>query len=549
MSSTSVIINLNTIKCGDNFPDPKVATLGQPGFDRLCYIVPNDVQYVFVLPPIKGNMLLFQKCRAFIEGQIKQDLRMKVKSIFLFAPPFYDYYTAYNKANMQPNIDLFHNVLDLKSKSMSSEILVLTEYTNGSVYTDCKVSFQNDDIPQKHLLTKMEVSYVIFPRTVQNTLDNKTFQGVIFSAAASDEPGLPDSLYPRADMSAMAASKNGLSGYISFMPNLKSADKLLQGNVYPYKTYRFFTNAVTSLDKLDIPETKVSVFSFQGINNTTDVTHLIATSADRKFTSRKDAYVSGVTLVSIPMGTRNYLLRHPLTQQVIDDWNNLYFTEDEADFLNDMKLRPDILEAIYDEKWGKNGSKEGWHKILSGNMATIVRSKCFNDNRLVLHSDCQQTQKFIADVMEYYMTHDARLDTIENNMDLAGDTEFRIKVEKKGTSNGNNVDPELWGRDPFVRISGNPAPLEEIANDTSIPFGIRYISATDCKNAQYAYKVIAYNNGPPDGKNKTRAGILSVDAGKITAHEAITQLKGKYQGMVYNYPRYAFYIPSNSFTV
>lgn len=99
--------------------------------------------------------------------------------------------------------------------------------------------------------------------------------------------------------------------------------------------------------------------------------------------------------VSVSVGPQDYSIRSPVPD-VINDWNNGLFSNDEANYLNAMKLSPKILMGAF---------PSGWKKPLSDHLSMITRSNCFKDSRLLLHADCQQAQAFVSRVLEYFMAH------------------------------------------------------------------------------------------------------------------------------------------------
>jgi DNA-directed RNA polymerase subunit H (RpoH/RPB5) len=272
-----------------------------------------------------------------------------------------------------------------------------------------------------------------------------------------------------------------------------------------------------------------------------DIALFEANKASKTFSSSPAAYSSSdVTLSSIPLGTRTYLLRHPRTQLVVDDWNNLIFTEDEADFLNDMKLRPDMLAEIHGE--------DTWANTLSTHMGTIVRSKCFSDNRLVLHSDCQQTERFIAGVMEYYMTNDLRLKAIDDRELAAGDRDIEIRLDrvrdKKDTKPvmPAGVTPEKWAKDPFT---GASPPLTRTAASDDITADITFNRLGTCGNNLHTRIIAVHAKDLLDGEKDDilrRTGELSVVANEgDTVERAKRALQDKYELIKNTYPRFLFF--------
>ena len=527
VTSSPQLINLSKIGVNRANIDKDTAYLGQGGFDRLTYIVPENIGGIFLMPPVNGDLDIFMKCYNIITN----DKMNKNEYLIIFSPPFYTYYSTENdNTKAKNNNQLLHSFLKLKGM-VQSTLVILTEYTRGSIHTD--VNNTNANI-NNTLITKLEPTYVVLQRAVQ--IGEEKLQGIIFSAAAEDEPILPMSNSVSV-LGAIAAAEAGNRGGVCFPPNVKAEDKLLKGKTYPYKFVRFFVNTRTMLDKVDTSKGDTIIYEI----GKKDISIFEANKASKTFSSSPAAYSSSdVTLSSIPLGTRTYLLRHPRTQLVVDDWNNLIFTEDEADFLNDMKLRPDMLAEIH--------GKDTWANTLSTHMGTIVRSKCFSDNRLVLHSDCQQTQRFIAGVMEYYMTNDARLKAIEDRQLAAGDRDIEIRLDrvrdKKGTTPvmPAGVKPVEWAKDPFT---GANAPLTLTADSNDITAGITFNMLGRCGNMLHTRIIAVHAKELLDGENADilrRTGVLSVVANNgDTVERAKRTLQDKYDLIKNTYPRFLFF--------
>jgi len=250
-------------------------------------------------------------------------------------------------------------------------------------------------------------------------------------------------------------------------------------------------------------------------------------------------FLTGVTMVSIPLGSRQFLLRHPRTPEVQREWERLIFTDEEAAFLNAMQLRPDALAEIFPD------ATNPWQKVLAGNLATIVRSKCFNDNRLVLHSDCQESQRFITKVLEYYVTHESRVKSLEARDVSASDKRLQLQLDKKlktplaAPSTANREDPfKAKGSlpPPLVR----PRPYSGISD--SVKFGIVYNEKDiGCgAGTNYTKEVVVVDLS---GTKKPRVGVLQINTsdGINTVEGAELQISQNYAAIKAEYTGYFFW--------
>lgn len=89
-------------------------------------------------------------------------------------------------------------------------------------------------------------------------------------------------------------------------------------------------------------------------------------------------------------------LRIPI-QNVEKEWEKGIFTNDEAKFLNYLKLSPYILEKVFPPVSDSNE----WKIRLSRFLANLVDSKCFDDVTYKIDSKCQESRNFLNKIMQY----------------------------------------------------------------------------------------------------------------------------------------------------
>lgn len=89
-------------------------------------------------------------------------------------------------------------------------------------------------------------------------------------------------------------------------------------------------------------------------------------------------------------------LRIPI-QNIEKEWEQGIFTNDEAKFLNYLKLSPYILEKVFPPLTDSNE----WKIRLARFLANLVDSKCFDDVTYKVDSKCQESRKFLNSVMQY----------------------------------------------------------------------------------------------------------------------------------------------------
>jgi hypothetical protein len=416
---------------------------GVSGYDRLSIILPKETQHIIVFPPCYGNLITYGKCAEYINNSTDSN------TVFIFTPPFY----SREQSESKENRTIFHSFISMK-KALEEDGLasahILSEYTNATVSSACILTTGTIH-KETSLLPMLEPTYIIYPYMIK--IDGDSVNGIIFSAAAHDEVILPESNIA-SKSGLIVTSQNGISGGHTFPPNTNKNDALLKESSIPYRQYRFFSK--DSEDILNTSGERVTMIKLGGstVSEPQSGGKQDEDQENKKFEASNSVSLEGVSYTSVPLGAHQYSLRHPTTN-IIDDWKNEIFTEDEAKFLNELNLRPYILEDIY-----KNNDKT-WQGELANNMATIVRSKCFNDSRLVLHSDCQASQKFITDILEYFVKHEKRISSLEDDEDEARNREVHLKYEKakaKLEASDLDVDTTGWDKDPIadglVRATG-----------------------------------------------------------------------------------------------
>lgn len=444
---------------------------GVSGSDRLAHILPKKVNKIILFPHCDGNPLTYTKCVQYIKKHEK-----KANTAFIFTPPFYSSVPA----RFTDNRTIFYHFIAMKKRMADSNLAsvhILCEYTENAINAACSLT---NTTTQSSVLPMLEPTYIIYPYT--RLIDSHNIKGILFSAAAKDEVILPVSNNTnRAGL--IDAIQKGLTGGHAWPPNTKKQDKMLDKSLIPYRRYRFFNTSEE--DVLDTSQEKVTIITLDSSAATANAVEASTKShanTSGKFRKSDVVFLTGVSYSSVPLGANRYSLRHPRTPEVQSDWENLRFTDEEAQFLNDLNLRPSILTEIYKDK------DIDWKLDLASNLATIVRSKCFRDSRLVLHSDCQTSQKFISDILEYFVENDTRISALEDDDDEAEKTELRLKVDKADAARSiRSIDTTGWDKDPFM--DGLLVATGQIYADPNADYDV----VTNIKSQKYTRSVLLIN--------------------------------------------------------
>jgi hypothetical protein len=513
VDASKIITNAS---CAATSYDETKGDKGQSGFDRLGCILPENIEGIIVIPPIHGNYLTYT---AAINTLTSTNSLADPSAVILFSPPLFSGKDIPGNPAAHPivNRDIFLHFLNMKATAQAT-IYYLAEYTQNSIYTGCRFT---STTTQSYVVPLLEPSYVLYPYI--RKMDNKTYSGLLFSAAGSDEVILPaPTSSSKLGLIAAAQRVNDMNGaFVAFPPSSKQ-DPLLNKSSIPYRQYRFLANYSNAAYLLDSTDIAINMFTLkEGYVASIAPTY----NEGDKFKPSKDAFLTGVTYSNIPLGPKQYSLRHPRTLEVVNDWKNLIFTQPEVDFLNDLNLRPDILNELYAEKYkGKS-----WSSDLATNLTTIVRSKCFSDNRLVLHSSCQASQKFITDVLEFFVEHDSRIKALEQNEMEAENNRLKLTLDSKlsaaakAAATGMDKDPIA---DKLVFRTGQAYGSR---------YNINYTPIEEIKSKVYSRTVIIYN---VTAKTHDVVKLVCSAPECTNMDDATRYLETKYQLLNTEYPNY-----------
>ena len=457
--------------------DLKNGNIGQSGFDRHAIILPKTVEAIIVVPAVHGNMSVYDLYMKTIQKRKTSDGKVvdSDKAVILFAPPFYAACNDSNPPDIEKayadNAAIFRDFVVQKSK-VKCKMYVLTEYTQNSIASGASVTAAVGG-GSRHIVTLLEPSYVIYP--YKCGISGVPYSGLIFSAAARGEVPVPESNKMN-KFGILSAAQNGFTS-VAYPPNIKMMDSGINRAKIPYSIYTF-----NDLSNINTSDNTFNIFSM-GNWMIQENTETLAASDDFMVSDR--VFLTGVTYSPVSLGGIQYSIRYPDTD-VVEDWKELKFTQDEADFLTALRMKPMFLNEIY--------GNEPWNEELATNLATIVRSNCFKDSRLVLHSQCQQSQKFIAKVLKYLVETDKTILELE-----AGDENA---VAKKAPPAKKAPAPLKNGKSPFggpegLVLAPNYDPgrdqMKNIISDTTVTQFVDVIKKSD-NSVQYAKLVIPFSD-------------------------------------------------------
>jgi hypothetical protein len=474
--------------CDGLFLSDSSKKIGISGYDRLGYILPKETSKIVLLPYCVGNPITYSKCVKVIEEE--QDKN----TVFIFTPPFY------SPVETKDNRTIFYHFIDMKQRLADAggpSMHIITEFTQENLYNGCKLS---SDITKKEIISMLEPSYIIYPGVL--SMDDSSIKGILFSARAYNEVVLPAS-NSSSKAGLMDAVKKGIVGGHAWPPNSLQNDKLINKSSLPYKSYGFFPNMKDAVELKTSGDTVTTIL----INAVTKVGNNAITKTGSNAETvtvgggdQDTHFVATVKPANAPeqvinVGKGNYTLRTPTkSNNVINDWQNLRFTEGEVIFLNDMNIRPDYLAKMYAKKYK---ASKNWKDDLAESMRTIVQSNCFKDYRLVLNKECEKSQKFITDVLDYYVNNNEAIVSLDIDEHVAKNHELRKKLDELKTKQASiTVDTTGWDKDPFkdgLIIKTNQRDISPEGNmDTIIDKDNNYIRIVITFNRQNRQQTIGH---------------------------------------------------------
>ena len=92
---------------------------------------------------------------------------------------------------------------------------------------------------------------------------------------------------------------------------------------------------------------------------------------------------------TIELNLKRYKIRSALPE-IMDDWKDTVFTEDEVQFLEDLQFTPELL--------GSAIVTGDWKEELADFMQAIVESNCFQDTTLLIKSQCSKAERLVQSI-------------------------------------------------------------------------------------------------------------------------------------------------------
>jgi hypothetical protein len=181
--------------------------------------------------------------------------------------------------------------------------------------------------------------------------------------------------------------------------------------------------------------------------------------------------------VPVELNTFTFKLRTAMETKVKDDWLAGKYTQDEANFLTMLQVKPSLVEKAFGKK---NGVKKVAEFLEQNSL-----SNCFEDTTLLSHRECSNAQAFVKDL--YFAKLNLLLEQMYDELGILKPLDFMdalviLKaIYKKKPANVLQLGlDEFEGDffDPFQKINYN-ATTDEYSIDFAqvpegFPMGIKY---------------------------------------------------------------------------
>jgi hypothetical protein len=390
---------------------------GSMGSDRLVVILPETTERIIILPNVNGKLEIFMRCLEMINKYLPMP-----NYVLVFSPKFFGQDVEINKK-------LLAKFIEIKNGDKTAASLYIIAENTVSRQKIAYNAQQNRD-PTFPVIAMYEPTYILSP------FKFNTYGGILITGAAYNEVDLPLSRSKQAGSTFQFLSSKQHSelsqeakpSFFAFPPNISVVDPI----VNRYKVFRFSNEPET--DKL------IKVY-LKGMDEHDEVVEDMFTY--NQFLSTDNEEFLAVNTVDpytkISLLGNIFSIRFPL-DKVKQNWKDLKFTDDEANFLDQLGISPIMIGKIFG---GGVEDPDDIFRIVGDELANflegIIRSKCFTDSALITNNECTKSAEFLSKIRDYLLKYDSRksfkdVQTRSRNEDEDGkddDDDDNNRVEKK----------------------------------------------------------------------------------------------------------------------
>lgn len=374
---------------------------GDAGFDRLAVILPDTTERMIIFPNVEGNLEKFQQCMEYIKDDLKDG-----NVVIIFSPGIF----GMNVESEENNKTILANFTNIKNdRTTNASMYIIAENTPTKRRLACESQTTKDS--EFPVIAMYEPTYILLPKFF--VLDGANYYGILVSGAAQNEVDLPQSNV-RTVGSVSVYLNNSSDRYkhpfLAFPPNIKKGD-----TIKDYKVFRFSNGA-------GVPRI-INIILKEGDIHGVVLDKILEKN---KFMGSDEQYLAldGINYVTVTLAGNKFSMRNP-ERRVEKNWEELRFTDDEAQMLNTLNLTPRMLQEILGEEWASE---------LATFLVDTINSRCFADTALLTTSECTRSAEFLERIKMYLILHDRR---------LISPTQYEVEQEEDEGMEKEDIEPEL----------------------------------------------------------------------------------------------------------
>jgi hypothetical protein len=426
-----------------------------PLLDRAAMRVDSDTNNLVVIPPIKGDSQRFLNALftleklsliAIVDNPSDRRPKVLVKNTvsLVFMPPFFaPAIDINNEDNRRENIALYSMYLELEAANQGF-VFMLSEQSDTN-YTMGRVLNAYRGQETGYLVNLLDPTY-IYTDTILLSAAKKGEIHIGYKNAGSQDPppifryeptesagkrtvirtsAGPDLTKPAQMTLPAAKDKQTCSGlYIGMnklehpMEPMYMVDTLVEKQIVSvllvvrlaYTT----ENPICSFSPSKLVQIPKPPDVFYGTKRAKTVgvpmKTLVLTEEDEYLPRVED---KPVFQVRVPTAANS----------VMEDWYKGIYTDDEANFLNGLGLKPAYLRDIF-----KDETYSNWRIEVAQFLNGLVVSNCYSDSEmsgLLLSGECKQNRAFLDRVRSYYTEKGITAQSLQHEHDVHINQEFQ----------------------------------------------------------------------------------------------------------------------------
>ena len=524
------------------------------GYHSLLQVLPEKTESVIIIPPVKGNLLLFQKHLQFLldSGALstnsEKDLLVKENTVIICMTPFFDIQSIEQRA-------LFYSALLLLNWNPGKFYILRDE---NAIELGCKFY---EGIDARENQGKDILPNFLFPSFLIYPYPFGKYEGLLFSN--KQEKGI----------SAIVNSR--------FKPltNIRESVAFPTGiNPEPFfsKYFTINTQGVPSTApsaRLDIPICKTLDTIFYDVDITKDIytitsgkkiyvirlgkikqnpflctdengniQGLLPNPGSFKGDEANPEYAPGESSVTVLIDGIPRKFRMPTeVNKVRENWEKGIYSNSEVAFLNYLNLTPILLSQIFMSM----GDENTWKRETAKFLENLVASKCFEDTSILTAARCEDTRSFLNTIVQYFFmstTDDSDMGPLKRLGAPKPSAPPLEEDRKPFTSLPTPISTSLEQITPIEWPQGL-IPLESGKEFEKETFGDLEFE-TDLKKNKYYFDLIVLHK--KSGEYKFMRMVIDKErlkesqkttmiAGESQIFEALEELKRKYSDFVFIY--------------